>query len=155
MPQTITFTIQTFAPGGGLATAIYVDVYNADDTWSKRPGAKWVEGFLQAPGGGGGAGRKIAGTNNASGGAGGAGGARNHFYCPASLFGDTEAVVVPVGGTGGASQATNSTNGNPGGTPSDTTFAGDFKANAGAGGGGGTTGTVTGPTGGTGEIPGT
>jgi len=99
-----------------------VNIYNANDTWSKPAGAKWVE--VEMWGGGGGSGAAGGGAGQATGGGGGAGAYCRKLYA-ASALNSTEAVVVGAGGTG------TPTNGNAGGSSS-------YKALTAGGGTGGT-----------------
>ncbi len=91
---------------------IIVNKYTADDTWTINTNTRWVEYYVWSGGGGGGSGAK--GTNNAA--SGGGGGNTNFLvgYADASFFASSETITVGAGGTGGAAQSTDSSNGNPG-----------------------------------------
>lgn len=97
--------IQTFTVGGST-------------TWTKPTNAGMVTVIAVGGGSGGGAGRRGAAGTVRCGGGGGAGGGVVITSMPASTLGSTETVGVGSGGTGGAAQTTNDTNGanaNPGG----------------------------------------
>jgi hypothetical protein len=137
-----------------------VQVFTANGTWTKPTGRtpKRVRGWVVNPGSGGGAGRKSASGTAAFGGGAGPGGGRAYAELDPSLLGATEPVSVGVGGIGGPSQTTNSTNGAGSSAPNATTFGTGSLISAGtAGGGGGGGSTTTGSAGaaGTGMFSGT
>jgi hypothetical protein len=80
------------------------------------PGTQMVEVLCIGAGGGGGSGRKGAvGTVRCGGGGGGAGGVSHQTFSITELGTPAKLRIdVAAGGNGGAAQATNSTNGNPG-----------------------------------------
>jgi len=86
-----------------VATSAGVDIqeFTADGTWTKPAGAKTVDVYLFGAGGGGGSGNSA--DNNGNGGGGGGGGGFVYKRFRADALSATEAVVVGVGGTGGAS----------------------------------------------------
>lgn len=133
-----TFADWTIAVTAVPLSSIQVDEFLSSGTWTKPAGAKYVIVELDAPGGGGGSGRRGATGTDRYGGGGGGGGAHNRAMYSASELGATESVVVGARGIGGASIATNTTNGNPGTSGGDCTFGNLLKAYGGAGGGGGT-----------------
>lgn len=131
-----------------------INVYTANDTWTKPDGAKavYVE-CVASGGGGGGGGGDVAGTERGGGGGGGGGAiASRHF--PADSLAAVVAITVPAGGPGGAGGAAGpGTSGTAGATtkfganqPTGLwSFAGGFgylghAGGAGSGGGGGTAG---------------
>jgi hypothetical protein len=136
------------AGGGGISSAdIQEFTSTGSSTWTKPAGAKMVYVLVFGGGGGGGSGRKrsIAGlATAASGAAGGGAGGRTELWIPASLLGSTETVTVGAGGTGGAAQTTDDTNGNAGSGQTDSTFGSLARARAGSSGSGGTTSAVSG-----------
>ncbi len=125
-----------------------ITIYNTADspaTWTKDARTLSVEVYGWAGGGGAGSGRK--GTSTAAGGGGGGGaGGTFYFQGAASVFNATESVVIGAGGTGGAAQTTNATNGNPGVSAGGNTSFGNMLC---LGGGVGTGGTTTNAGGGT------
>lgn len=133
------------------ASVARIDVYTADDTWSKPTGAKAVEVILMGGGGGGGSGRKGNTNTSRRGGSGGGGGQMARHVFSASLIASSVAVDVGAAGTGGAAQTTASTNGNPGTDGGSTSFGSTpyLKAGGGKGGPGGTAATNAGGQGGT------
>lgn len=131
-----------FTPAG---TSVVIDVFTSNGTWTKRAGAKVVEGVLIGGGGGGGSGRKGGSGNNRAGGAGGGGGGYTPFKIQASLLGATESVTRGAGGVGGAAQTGNTTDGNTGQPGGTTSFGSWFSAAGGDGGVGGDAGSVLNP----------
>ena len=83
-------------------------------TWTKDPLTQSITVIGWGGGGGGGSGRQGLTTVAAGGDGGGNGGCFFITNIPASFFGNTETVVVGVGGTGGAAQTSNLTDGNIG-----------------------------------------
>lgn len=81
--------------------------------WTKDSRSQTVEVHMWDAGGGGGSGRRGLSTA-AGGGGGGSGGLYSYVFAPASFFGTTESVGVGIGGTGGAAQSVDTTNGNSG-----------------------------------------
>lgn len=132
----------------GVSTAGSTDVQvfttTGVNTWTKPPGAKWVQVMMAGGGAGGASGRKGAsGTNRFGGGAGQGGGTAIHAW-PASVLGATETVTVGAAGTGGAAQAGADSNGVDGVDGGDTSFGSWLKAAGGAKGTGGTAAAGTG-----------
>lgn len=140
------------AGGGGISSAdIQEFTSTGSSTWTKPAGAKFVYVLMFGGGGGGGSGRKRSSgglATAAAGGAGGGAGGRTELWIPASLLGATETVTVGAGGTGGAAQTTDDTNGNAGSGQTDSTFGSLARARAGSSGAGGTTTTISGAQGG-------
>ena len=130
----------TLSATGGGSASVDAKIYTADDTWTNpSPStAKRVYVRLIGGGGGGGSGRKGAAGTVRTGGGGGGAGAVVEFWTLTTELSGTESVTVGAGGTGGASQTTNSTNGIAGSNGGSTIFAG-VTANRGAGGGAGST----------------
>jgi Repeat of unknown function (DUF5907) len=130
-----------WAAGGG--SAIDVQVFTADGTWTKPANFKFAEIMIIGGGGGGGSGRKGDTLTNRSGGGGGGAGAFFKITLTDADLDATEAVVVGAGGTGGVSQTADATNGNPGTAGGASTFNG-ISAPGGNFGAGGTTSTAAG-----------
>lgn len=134
---------------GDITTgSTYVDVYDTPGahTWTKRAGAKVVEGWIVSGGGGGGSGRRGATTEARGGGASGASAAVVTFSMSASALAAEEAVVVGEGGAGGAVRTTDASVGATGLSGGVSSFIG-IAAGRGLGGGGGSTSTRFGGTG--------
>lgn len=106
---------------------IIVNKYTADDTWTKNVNTRWVEYYVWSGGGGGGGGSK--GINNSGGG--GGGGVSNFLagFADASLFASSETITVGAGGTGGGTQTTDSSVGNPGNNGGDSSIGSKIVAN--------------------------
>lgn len=123
-----------------------VDLYTADDTWTKPDGAVSVQVFVWGGGGGGGSGRKGAAAQAKFGGsAGGGGGCSYRFYDEAELS-NTESLTVGSGGDGGASITVNSTSGSAGSAGGTSTFSSGgtlLTSTGGAAGAGGTGASVS------------
>jgi len=136
-------TFQAAAGGGGLV----VTKFTSSGTWTKNGSSQAVSFILISAGSGGGSGRR--GTDGASGGgAGGAGASGSSTIgIPAVYFGATETVTVPAGGSGGAAQTVNDSNGNDGAMSGRALFGGYQTADPSGVAGGGTTGDVTGKSG--------
>lgn len=106
-------------------------------TWTKPVGARYVEVLLFGGGGGGGSGRRRGSGSLAAGsGSGGAPAARLELKLPAAALNATETVIVGAGGTGGAAQTADATNGNAGVDGGSSAFK-TFYASGGRGGVGG------------------
>lgn len=103
-----------------------VEIYEADDTWTKPAGLKFVEVLVIAGGGGGGGAVATDAVEISVGSGGGAGGASQKKIAAASL-GATVAVTVGAGGAGGSGAA--GSNGN------DSSFGAHCSATKGLGGG--------------------
>lgn len=102
-----------------------VQIFTADDTWSKPWGAVMVEYEVLAAGGaGGGAGTASAGQNSA--GSGGGAGGYAWGLLPATSFGTTEAVTVGAAGLGLANSI--------GGSGGESSFGTHAVCNGGSGG---------------------
>lgn len=128
-----------------------VDVFTTSGTYTKRTGMTHAHVIAIGAGGGGGSGRRGAAGTLRNGGGSGSSGGQTDVTIPASLLSASHPVSVGAGGTAGAAQTTNDTDGLPGGLAGNTQFgliATDFAASVfGAGGGlGGTaaTGAVAG-----------
>jgi hypothetical protein len=142
-------TVDSVHSGSAHHTATRVDLYTANDTWTKQSGAKWVEVICIGGGGGGGGGRGGAGGSNRGGGGGGGGGAFLRKGFDPSALGATEAITV--GATGGAGTGGSSADGTGGTAGGNSSFGSHITAYGGGGGGGGGNGTVGGSGGGGGR----
>lgn len=98
----------------GMATN--VQVFSSSGTWTKPVGAKWIHVKVFDGGSGGGSGRRGAAGTVRYGGSGGSGGAWCEAFLAATNVDASCTVSVGAGGTGGAAQTVDSTNGNPGTT---------------------------------------
>jgi hypothetical protein len=94
--------------------------YTSNDTWTKDSRTQMVELIMWGGGGGGGAGRRGAAGVSRGGGSGGGGGGTVHAFLPASQFGNSETVVIGIGGAGAPAITVDDTPGSHGtnGTPS-------------------------------------
>lgn len=99
-----------------------VQAFTASGTWTKPAGALMSSITMFSGGAGGGSGRRGAAASVRTGGGGGAGASRELFTLPASTLGATEAVIVGVGGAGGAAVTVDSTSGNAGASGGISTF---------------------------------
>lgn len=128
------------------ASATKVDVYDANDTWTKPDGAKFVDVFCISGGNGGQSGalaatNTLAGVDAAGGVAGFFGRLSAAFSIPAEVLTPTVTVTIGAGGTGGASRTTVGT-GNSGTNGGASSFGSYMSVSGsidpgGAGGGGG------------------
>jgi hypothetical protein len=103
-------TIDLSVPASGGVT---VTKYTSSGTFTKAASTKWIKVIGWGGGGGGGSGRKGAAGSNRFGGGGGSSGPIFFVECDPIFFNPAgETVTIGAGGTGGASQTTNSTGGN-------------------------------------------
>lgn len=122
---------------GALEVEVDVQVFTEDGVWTKPDGAKFVVVRMVGGGGGGGSGCRRAAATDRGGGGGGAGGAASEGFFDAGSLGDTEDILVGVGGLGGVHVGTDDTNGVIGDTGTESSFGGLIRANGGPAGGGG------------------
>jgi len=108
-------------------------------TWTKPAGAKLVMVYLCGGGGGGGSGYRGATTVARFGGGSASGSAIYFGVINADVLTPTVTVTIGAGGTGGAAQTVDSSNGNNGTTGGNTTFGTYLDARGGFLGGGATT----------------
>lgn len=137
-------TVVAGAPSWQAATAssLITTFTSGSGTWTINAKTVWVKAFLWGGGGSGGSGRKGT-TAAAGGGGGGAPGEISVIEGPASVFTGGLSYTVAAATTGGASQTTDATNGNPGSFGNSTTL-GSIVALGGNAGSGGTATTSTG-----------
>jgi hypothetical protein len=146
--STVNTEFATAVPSAPADLTVYrspnVQTFTASGTWTKLPGARYVEIRAIGIGGAGGSGRRGApGTIRCGGGAGG-GGAVASVSVPASVLAAAETVTIGAIGAGGAAQTADDTNGNAGVAGGDCTFGTLLRAHGGFGGAGGTATTGTG-----------
>lgn len=130
------------AVGGGFTYT--VDSFTASGTWTKPANLDYVYVLVIAGGAGGRSGRRGDVSTNRGGGA----GLSSSFLLmkfQASDLNSTESIVIGAGGTGGAAQTADNTNGNVGGTGGASYFKSSTFAQVGttSGGQGGGTAVVT------------
>lgn len=118
-----------------------VNVYTANDTWSKPAGCTVVFVTCIGGGGSGGSGRKGTASSDRYGGGGGGGGMVSYARFQASTLGTSESVVVGGASTGASAQTTNSNDGTAGATGNQSSFGSWLLAK---GGNAGAKGTATG-----------
>lgn len=123
---------------GNPARSTNIQTFTASGVWTKPNRARSVWILCIAGGGGGGSGRKSASGTLATGGGGGGGGSASMITLDASVLSATVNITIGAGGIGGASQTTNSTDGNAGVDGANTNFASYLGANKGLKGGAGT-----------------
>lgn len=121
-----------------------VNVYTANNTWTKPSNCTGVIVIAIGGGGAGGSGRKGAAATDRFGGGGGQGGTASMGIFQASTLGATETVVVAAEVNGAAAQSTDSTNGTAGAGGNDSSFGSWLIAKGGGGGAAGKT--TVGPT---------
>ena len=113
-----------------------VQTFLAGGTWTKRPGLKYAQAYVFAPGGGGSGGsRGDTSVARVGGGGGASGGVSSRFY-RASELGGTENVTIGAFGAAGTAQA-GTGNGGAGGTGGTTEFGTSTTLCRAIGGGGG------------------
>jgi hypothetical protein len=99
-----------------------IQIFQGSGTWTKEPGATWVEVEGIGSGGSGGGGRNGAAGTVRCGGGGGGGAAYNRRHMRAADCGATETVVVGVTMNGGSGPFASDTNGGDGADGIATTF---------------------------------
>jgi hypothetical protein len=130
-----------------VISAFYLPL-SASATFVTPPGYVGFDVTAIGAGGGGGSGRRDAAGTTRVGGAAGGGGAYKRDLVAASSLTATVSVTVGAGGTGGAAQTVDATNGNPGITGGNSSFGTFVVAYAGSFGEGGTAATPLGGGGG-------
>jgi hypothetical protein len=120
-----------------------VQVFTTSGTWVEPVNATQVRVIAIGGGGGGGSGCKGAAATNRNGGVGGGRGNYIDVTLRASEITTTVSVTIGSGGTGAASQTTNTTPGISGVAGGNTTFGSYLTAYGGYGGAGGTIATFT------------
>jgi hypothetical protein len=95
-------------------------------TWTKPPGARWIEVWCIGGGGGGMGGAVGAAASTRYGGGGGSGAAVTRVVYPTSALDATETVTVGAGGAGGASRGAGVGAGNVGADGAISVFAGSI-----------------------------
>jgi hypothetical protein len=124
-------TTQFFESSTNANPISIITLASWEGSWSLPAGATFVKVICVGGGAGGSSGRKGALLSTRGGGAGGTAGGVSFAEFDASAFTSSVTVRVGLGGNGGISQTTNSTNGLQGGAGNATTFG----AFCGAGGG--------------------
>jgi hypothetical protein len=130
-----------------VISAFYLPL-SASATFVTPPGYIGFDVTAIGAGGGGGSGRRGAAGSARTGGAAGGGGAYKRDLVAASSLTATVSVTVGAGGTGGAAQTVDSTNGNPGTAGGNSSFGTFVVGYAGSFGQGGTAATPLGGGGG-------
>lgn len=134
------------------SSGVTVDVYTANDTWTKPAGTAWVEVVCIGQGGGGGGGSKRAVSNTRAGGGGGGGGGHSRAVIRASDLPSTRAVTVNGGGTGGTGATVDSNSGTAGTAGGDSSFGTNIRATGGGAGANGANNTNAGGAAGVGTV---
>lgn len=114
------------------------DLFVASGTWTKAPLAKFASVVVIGASPGGGSGRRGAAGAARSGGQAGQNGGVSRYTFAAADLSATEVVTIGAGGTGGAAQTVDTTDGNPGtlgGTTGFGTHLQQVSGNVGLGGG--------------------
>lgn len=96
--------------GAGGANEIKITKFTSNGTFNKDANSVWITVLLWNASGGGGSGRQGVSTM-AGGGGGGAGGGLLYLTFPSFQFAASETVTIGAGGTGGAPQTMNDTDG--------------------------------------------
>lgn len=113
--------------------------YTSSDTWSKPAGLKELIVCVLGAGGGGGSGRVGAAASQRCGGQAGGGGSMALYRFLESELSSSVTITVGAGGTGGAAQTTNSTDGIAGTAGGTTSFGSYISIPGGLAGAGGKT----------------
>ena len=146
------------APTWATSSSASVQEFTSSGTWTKPAGATIVYVECISAGGGGGSGRRAASSTHRGPGTGGGGGTRVWRIFKADDLPSTVSVTVGAGGSGGAAQTTDNTNGAVGSAGGDSQFGGTnandayVYALAGYGGGAGTSNLIS-PGGSGGGLP--
>jgi hypothetical protein len=92
-------------------TNCIVTPYNASNTHTFNSATKFVDAYIWGGGGGGGSGRRADAGSARSGGGGGSGGSCVTLEFPMSVLSSPAVITIGSGGTGGAAQTVNNTDG--------------------------------------------
>lgn len=136
--DSVSDSFRVLNPTAVTPSAVDIQIFTANGTWTKPSGAKFVDVYLLGGGGGGGGGGGVNTTSGQPGGGGGGGGSGSYSRKTfgAAALGATETITVGIAGTAGTAGPANTAGGN-GGNGGLSKFGASSYITTGAGGGGG------------------